>query len=45
VLKKPAADEREAIERAIDKSLDVLPLCLAGDLQGAMLKLHTKEKA
>lgn len=45
VLAKPAPDDREAIERAIDKSLDVLPLCLAGDLQGAMLKLHTKEKA
>jgi PTH1 family peptidyl-tRNA hydrolase len=45
VLTKPAPDDREAIERAIDKSLDVLPLCLAGDLQGAMLKLHTKEKA
>ena len=44
VLAKPAPDDREAIERAIDKSLDVLPLCLAGDLQGAMLKLHTKEK-
>lgn len=45
VLARPAQDDREAIERAIDKSLDVLPLCLAGDLQGAMLKLHTKEKA
>src|SRR5512146_1313856 len=44
VLARPAPDDREAIERAIDKSLDVLPLCLAGDLQGAMLKLHTKEK-
>ena len=45
VLAKPAPDDRAAIERAIDKSLDVLPLCLAGDLQGAMLKLHTKERA
>jgi peptidyl-tRNA hydrolase, PTH1 family len=45
VLKKPAADEREAIERAIERSLEVLPLCLAGDLQGAMLKLHTKDNA
>lgn len=43
VLGKPAAEDREAIERAIERSLDVLPLCLAGDLQGAMLKLHTKE--
>lgn len=45
VLARPAPDEREAIRRALEKSLDVLPLCLAGDLQGAMLKLHTKEKA
>jgi peptidyl-tRNA hydrolase, PTH1 family len=45
VLMKPAGDEREAIERAIEKSLEVIPLCLAGDLQSAMLKLHTKDKA
>ena len=45
VLAKPAPEDREAIERVIEKSLDVLPLCLVGDLQGAMLKLHTKEKA
>ncbi len=45
VLRKPAGDEREAIERAIERSLEVIPMCLAGDLQGAMLKLHTKDKA
>lgn len=45
VLQKPAPDERAAIDGAIDKALAILPLCLAGDLQGAMLKLHTKEKA
>ena len=45
VLRRPPAQEREDIERAIDRSLEVLPQCLAGDLQGAMLKLHTKEKA
>lgn len=45
VLRKPPAVEREEIDRAIDRSLEVLPQCLAGDLQGAMLKLHTKEKA
>jgi PTH1 family peptidyl-tRNA hydrolase len=44
VLKKPSPEDREAIERSIDKALDVLPLCVAGDIQGAMLKLHTKEK-
>ena len=45
VLKKPAPDDREAIERSIDKALEVLPLCMAGDIQGAMLKLHTKDKS
>ena len=44
VLKKPAPEDREAIERSIDKALDVLPSCVGGDIQGAMLKLHTKEK-
>ncbi len=44
VLQKPAPDERAAIDGAIDKALGILPLCLAGDLQGAMLKLHTKDK-
>ena len=45
VLKKPPEGERAEIDRAIDRALEVLPQCLAGDLQGAMLKLHTKEKA
>ena len=29
--------------RALARSLEVLPQCFAGDLQGAMLKLHTEE--
>jgi PTH1 family peptidyl-tRNA hydrolase len=44
VLRKPAPEDRTAIEQSIDKALDILPLCVAGDIQGAMLKLHTKEK-
>ncbi len=44
VLKKPSPDDRAAIERSIDKALDVLPLAIAGDMQAAMLKLHTKDK-
>ena len=44
VLQKPPAEERAAIDSAIDKALGVLPLCLAGDLQTAMHKLHTEEK-
>jgi len=47
VLGKPSAEDRTAIDEAIAKSIEVLPLCLAGDMQGAMQKLHTvgKEKA
>jgi peptidyl-tRNA hydrolase, PTH1 family len=45
VLQKPSPEDRAAIERAIDSASEVLPLCLAGDLQGAMLKLHTRDKA
>jgi PTH1 family peptidyl-tRNA hydrolase len=45
VLQKPSAADREAIEGAIARGIEVLPLCLAGDLQGAMMKLHTAEKA
>jgi PTH1 family peptidyl-tRNA hydrolase len=45
VLQKPPAEDRAAIDEAIDRALTVVPLCLAGDLQGAMLKLHTQDKA
>ena len=44
VLQKPAAEDRTAIDAAIDRALAVVPLCLAGDLQAAMLKLHTQDK-
>jgi PTH1 family peptidyl-tRNA hydrolase len=44
VLEKPPAEEKAAIDAAIEKSLAVLPQILAGDLQGAMNKLHTEEK-
>jgi peptidyl-tRNA hydrolase, PTH1 family len=42
VLQKPPAEERTAIEAAIDKSLEVMPLIFAGDFQAAMNKLHTE---
>lgn len=44
VLQKPAPEERAAIDEMIERALQVVPMCLAGDLQGAMLKLHTQEK-
>jgi PTH1 family peptidyl-tRNA hydrolase len=43
VLQKPPAEERAAIDVAIDKSIAVLPQILAGDMQAAMNKLHTEE--
>jgi PTH1 family peptidyl-tRNA hydrolase len=43
VLQKPSAEDRAAIDAAIDKSLAVLPQILAGDMQAAMNKLHTEE--
>jgi peptidyl-tRNA hydrolase, PTH1 family len=44
VLERPPAEEKTAIDAAIDKSIEVLPQLLAGDMQGAMNKLHTDEK-
>lgn len=42
VLHKPAQEERADIGAAIGRALEVFPLMLAGDVQGAMLKLHTE---
>lgn len=42
VLRKPPASERELIEQSIAKSLDSLDLLLAGDMSGAMMKIHAK---
>jgi len=45
VLHKPAQEDRAAIDAAIGRALEVLPQVLAGDLQAAMLKLHTQGPA
>jgi PTH1 family peptidyl-tRNA hydrolase len=45
VLGKPSAEDRAEIDEAISRSIEILPLCLAGDMQAAMLKLHSVEKA
>ena len=42
VLSSPSAPERELIQSAIARCLDLSPLLLAGDMHAAMLKLHTK---
>jgi len=44
VLEKPPAEEREAIEGAIARALDVMPQMLEGDMQGAMQKLHSADR-
>ena len=44
VLQRPPIEEKEAIDAVIQKALDLLPMMLAGDMQGAMHKLHTEEK-
>jgi peptidyl-tRNA hydrolase, PTH1 family len=42
VLRKPPADEREAIEHNIEDSLKVLDLLAAGEMSRAVMKLHAK---
>jgi PTH1 family peptidyl-tRNA hydrolase len=44
VLGKPSNEDRAAMDEAIVRSVEILPLCLAGDMQGAMQKLHSVEK-
>lgn len=41
VLSRPPAEERAAIDAAIERALAVMPLLLAGDMQAAMQRLHT----
>ncbi|MFM8766633.1 MAG: aminoacyl-tRNA hydrolase, partial [Rubrivivax sp.] len=42
VLRKPPADQREAIERSIDESWKHLDLMLRGDMPQSVMKLHAK---
>jgi peptidyl-tRNA hydrolase, PTH1 family len=42
VLKPPRSEESGAIESAIGKSLDAWPDIASGDMERAMMKLHTK---
>jgi PTH1 family peptidyl-tRNA hydrolase len=43
VLHKPSAEEKALIDQAIDRSLQVLPEMLKGDMQAAIQKLHSGE--
>ena len=42
VLRKPASEQREAIEKSIELSLTALDLMLAGEMERAMMKIHAK---
>jgi len=44
VLEKPPAEERDAIDGAIARALELMPLMIEGDMQSAMQKLHSVEK-
>lgn len=44
VLNSPSPDDRALIDDSIERSLEVAPLVLAGDLQAATMRLHTKKK-
>lgn len=45
VLKAPRAEEAAAMDEAIGRSVELWPLIAAGNLEAAMLKLHTRPKA
>ena len=43
VLKKPAPDQREALQQAIERSLKALPDLLAGQMDKATAAIHTSK--
>jgi PTH1 family peptidyl-tRNA hydrolase len=43
VLKKPSPDHRIAIDQCLDRALAALPALLAGDMNKAMLLVHTSK--
>jgi peptidyl-tRNA hydrolase, PTH1 family len=44
VLERPPAEDKAAIDAAIDKAISLLPQMIGDDMQGAMNKLHTQDK-
>jgi PTH1 family peptidyl-tRNA hydrolase len=44
VLHRPDKNDMQAIEDAMHRATNVWPLIAAGDMETAMLKLHTKDK-
>ncbi len=43
VLKKPMLEQRKAIDDSIFRALTALPLLLAGDMEKAMVRIHTSK--
>jgi PTH1 family peptidyl-tRNA hydrolase len=44
VLGKPSKLDRDAIEETVERSLEILPLAVAGEVERALHKLHTKPR-
>ena len=42
VLRKPSADDRDAIAKCIEQSITALPLLLDGEMDRALMKVHAK---
>ena len=42
VLKKPSAEHRDAIDKAIEKSLEAAPLLMQGDMDKALALIHAQ---
>jgi PTH1 family peptidyl-tRNA hydrolase len=42
VLSRPAISDQKEIDQAIDRSVELFPLMIAGQMESAMHKLHTK---
>ena len=42
VLRKPLAEQREAIDKSIEQSIQALDLLFAGNMEHAMMKIHAK---
>lgn len=43
VLHRPGRDEREQIDAAIQRALEIMPLAVAGEFERAMHKLHSEK--
>ena len=42
VLRRPSAEQREAIDKCIERSVGALDLLLAGEMERALMKVHAK---